>query len=180
MPPIAASSSSKLPTRSVPDAPADAGGLSIEGKSDGAGKLVNLVPRARAERRRRRDASFAEHLFHRGLVAAEKSRPGGGAGNPAGLADVRRGEDVSLDRGLEPVDGEPRLEPLDPLDDDGLVAYVRHLLVVGEPVPKPLVERVLGALADAGHRRADVMERPGELPLVGGESRLDQNDVHGG
>ena len=56
---------------------------------------------------------------------------------------------------------------------------VADLLVVREPVPELVVERLLGALADAGDARADRVERAHELALVRGKARLDEDDVHG-
>jgi hypothetical protein len=61
-----------------------------------------------------------------------------------------------------------------------LVADVGDLLVVGQPALEVVVERGLAALADRADRRADLGQRADELLLVGGEPRLDEDDVHGG
>jgi hypothetical protein len=94
------------------------------------------------------------------------------------FADLRRGHGVRLDRRLEPVHPELVLHPADRAGHRLDVGDVRHPLVVVEPALELVVQRVERVLADPGHRRPRLGQRPGELPLAGGEERLDEDDVH--
>ena len=47
-----------------------------------------------------------------------------------------------------------------------------------QPALQLVVEGVPGRFADPDHRGADLGERTDEMPLVGGEERLDEDDVH--
>ncbi len=125
------------------------------------------------------DVGAPQDLLHRRLVAAEEGGLDGGAGDARGLADLGGGEDVRLDRRLDPVHPLARLHAPDRFEEGGLVDHRRDLLVGDHPAAQLVVEVVVGRLADAGDARADRREPAHELALVVGKLRLDEDDVHG-
>ena len=88
------------------------------------------------------------------------------------------GHDVGLDRRLEAIDPDRTLDLTHGLEQGTLVHDGVHLVVVGHGGLEIVVEPVGRTLADADHRRADLCQGEHERPLVGGEGRFEEDDVH--
>ena len=129
--------------------------LEDERVADVGGEHPQLLRARDAARLGAGDVGLAQRLLHRRLVAAEKGGLDGGAGDAGRLADLRRRQDVGLDRRLQAVHPGGRLDAPHRLEHGGLVHDRADLLVADHPAAQLLVDRLPGALADAGDPRAD-------------------------
>ena len=99
--------------------------------ADGGRERVGLVGRVHRRRRRGRDAGRAQRLLHGRLVPAQPGRTPRGARNPTCLPHLGRGQDVRLDRRLQPVDPDLVLDPADRVVQGPDVGDRADLVVVG-------------------------------------------------
>ena len=160
---------------------AGAGGrLDDEREADLGDERADVVAGAPPVERGARHPGGAQRLLHRRLVAAQIGGAHARARDAARLSHVRRGHDVRLDRRLQPIDPHHPLDDLHGVVQLALVGDRADLLVVRQPALDVVVEPVLGSLADADHRRPRLGEGAGELLLVVGEARLEEDHVHVG
>lgn len=75
------------------------------------------------------------------------------------------------------MDGNPPLESPDHVDDVVVVHHRGDLLVVVQPLAGNFGGGLFGPLPDANHPCSGLVKPAHELPLVGGERRLDEDYV---
>ena len=92
---------------------------------------------------------MAEGFLHGRLVPTQECRPHRCACDPATLADLGRGLDMSFDGGFDTLDLDGDLDPANRLFQSIDIDDRSNLFVVGQPSRNLLVEPILGALPDS-------------------------------
>ena len=138
----------------------------------------DICNRGNPVRDRAGQTGLAQGFLHRRFVAAEKRAPHARARDPALLTHVRGGQDVGLDRRLEPVDPTHLLAASHGPKQRFFVDYRADLLVVVHVSLEFGIERLDGRFPDAGDARARGGQTANEFALVTGKGRFDKNNVH--